>query len=328
MISLDRIAKLCHVNKSTVSRALSGAPGVSEKKRALIRKTAAENGYYPNLNASCLRRRGGAGVAILSPVNSLEITWRRENALIRSAGKEFDRVHLEKLDAAADPAEAIFRLAASNYDGFIVNGKIGDYPEGFAAMLQKRRISLCLVEDDIPGVDSVNLDRVGAVAHIAGLMLGKRKNCVFVSGRSMDCPRHLGLALALESLPENAARRAREETIASGSFEEGVALVNRLIREGVAFDAVFAYSDAVAFGVMRALRQAGLRVPDDVAVAGLDDMPYSAYAETSLTTLAQPMEEIAEAAAALLKKRISDFHNEAEKIILPLKLIERESFLP
>ncbi len=326
MVSIDQLAALCGVNKSTISRALSGAPGVSAEKRALIRKIAAEKGYYPNLNASCLRKQGGAGVAIISPVNSLEISWRRENALIESLSSRFNRVHLEKISPGDSPAEAIIRLAASNYDGFVVNGRIGPYPENFSRTLQHRQLPLCLVEDSLNGVDSVNIDRVEAVARIAKLMLGSRKNCIFFSGSADDCPRHLGLAAALAELPPEISGRAREYRISSGSFEEGFNLTCRLLAGNKNFDAVFAYSDAVAFGVLRALKKAGRSVPDEVAVAGLDDMPYAAYAETSLTTLAQPMEQIAGAATSLLEKRIAEFNHEAEKIILPLKLIERESF--
>ena len=89
--------------------------------------------------------------------------------------------------------------------------------------------------------------------------------------------------------------------------------------------AVFAVSDTLAIGVINGLRGAGLRVPDDVAVVGFDDIAVAAHIDPPLTTVAQPMQELGETAAHLLLRRLREPKVHVPGVLLPHRLILRRS---
>ena len=111
-----------------------------------------------------------------------------------------------------------------------------------------------------------------------------------------------------------------------GEFTEegGVAATGRLIDAGVAFDAVFAASDLMAIGAMRALREAGRQVPDDVAVVGFDDIPAAAQAHPPLTTIRQPLYEMGRAATEMVMAAV-DGQAIDTRLELPTSLVVRGS---
>jgi hypothetical protein len=97
------------------------------------------------------------------------------------------------------------------------------------------------------------------------------------------------------------------ELVVEGDFTEadGRATVRRLLAEGWEFDAVFAHNDLAAVGALGALRDAGIRVPEEIAVIGFDDIPVARHTEPSLSTVRQPMRELGETAARLLLARLA-----------------------
>jgi LacI family transcriptional regulator len=100
--------------------------------------------------------------------------------------------------------------------------------------------------------------------------------------------------------------------------------VARFVSTGLPFDGIFAHSDLMAIGVLRALRKAGRTVPDDVAVVGFDDIRHAAHTEIPLTTVRQPMREMGMAAASLLLARL-DGSPADERVVLPTSLVVRDS---
>jgi LacI family transcriptional regulator len=113
---------------------------------------------------------------------------------------------------------------------------------------------------------------------------------------------------------------------ASGwGLESGVDAAARLLERGVEFSALFAQSDLIALGAIRRLREAGLRVPEDVSVVGYDDLPVADYVEPPLTTIHQPMREVGELAAGFVLDQIAGVPApDAEARLLPV-LVARES---
>ncbi|MGO4760184.1 LacI family DNA-binding transcriptional regulator, partial [Streptomyces sp. 2MCAF27] len=115
-------------------------------------------------------------------------------------------------------------------------------------------------------------------------------------------------------------------TVAVGDFtqESGVAATRELLCEEPDLDAVFAASDLMAVGVLRALRQAGRRVPDDVAVVGFDDIETARYTDPPLTTVRQPIAQIGRRLAHQLLRLASGEQIEPS-LVLPTELVLRES---
>ena len=102
----------------------------------------------------------------------------------------------------------------------------------------------------------------------------------------------------------------------------------RLLRQDPGLTAVFAITDELAIGAMRALHEEGLKVPGDVSVVGFDDIDISAYTVPALTTIHQPIQEMGETTATLLCDFIESGHAESMSHILPHQLITRESVSP
>ena len=101
--------------------------------------------------------------------------------------------------------------------------------------------------------------------------------------------------------------------------------MGRLLAKAPQITALFAQNDRMAIGAIRALRETGHRVPDDVAVVGYDDIPAAAYCHPPLTTIRQPMQEVGEAATRLLIELINDPAAERKEVLLKTELIRRET---
>ena len=104
--------------------------------------------------------------------------------------------------------------------------------------------------------------------------------------------------------------------------------VKQTLEKGTEFDAVFAHNDLSAAGAMSALREAGLRVPEDVAVVGFDDIPLAAHTDPPLTTVHQPMRLMGETAARLLLSHLDGSPLPLPPTIIPTTLIVRGSTVP
>jgi len=115
--------------------------------------------------------------------------------------------------------------------------------------------------------------------------------------------------------------------VEEGDFgqESGYVAMQRLLRRRPRLDAVFAASDTMAAGALQALREAGRRVPDDVAVVGFDDFQLAAHTEPSLTTVRQPLEAMTDATAELLLRRMVGEGPALERIVCETTLVRRRS---
>src|SRR5262249_35841355 len=109
------------------------------------------------------------------------------------------------------------------------------------------------------------------------------------------------------------------------SFQSGYRAAQALLARGQSFSALFAHNDQMAVGALRALREAGRRVPEDVSVVGYDDIPLAEYCDPPLTTLRQPMREVGALATRLLIQNIEDPGAVQGDILLKTELIQRSS---
>jgi LacI family transcriptional regulator len=112
------------------------------------------------------------------------------------------------------------------------------------------------------------------------------------------------------------------------SATSGYQATQRLLEAAQPFSAIFAQNDQMAVGAIRALREAGFRVPDDVSIIGFDDIPLASYFDPPLTTLRQPMEELGRQAALLLVKTIQNAGRLPEQVSIRARLVERASCAP
>jgi DNA-binding LacI/PurR family transcriptional regulator len=178
-----------------------------------------------------------------------------------------------------------------------------------------------------PRLRSISLDEQAAarvaVRHLASL--GHERIAVIHGPLAEDCSqdRNAGYAAALQ-----AAGLEPDPALVSGgdwSATSGYEAMGRLLRAGARFTALFAQNDRMAVGAIRALREAGRRVPDDVSVIGFDDIPLASYFDPPLTTMRQDMPVIGRLAARLLIQALNQPEAPAEHVNLPAELVVRSS---
>jgi DNA-binding LacI/PurR family transcriptional regulator len=118
------------------------------------------------------------------------------------------------------------------------------------------------------------------------------------------------------------------EHAADWGLESGQVAAANLLGRTTDFTAVFAHSDLIALGALRELREAGLRVPDDISVVGYDDLPVAAYLDPPLATVHQPMDEVGARAAGILLDQIGGGEAPPDAYLLPAVLVARGSVRP
>jgi len=299
------IADIAGVSQATVSRALRNSPLVRQETRDRVQAIARELNYFVNRNAAGLRTHRSNTIALLL-FDDADDTDRRMNLflmsllnnIVRSAA-ELGYDVLVSLQQFHDDWHIEYQ-ASHRADGLILLG-YGDYVEyreKLAALADANTRFMIwgpLVKDQ-PG-HSFGCDNENggfqATRHLIDL---RREDIAFVGSMSRRSPehdaRHSGYARALWEAGK--APNPRLIFAADNSEHQGYRAAQELLRCGESFDAIFAATDLIAIGAMRALQEAGKRIPEDVSVVGFDDMTLAAYVSPALTTVQQNSQKGAE----------------------------------
>jgi DNA-binding LacI/PurR family transcriptional regulator len=303
MVSIKDIARAAQVSHSTVSRALRDSPLVNAETRALIQKIAAEQGYTVSAVARSLvtRRTNTLGVVVTSIADPFvgEVVGGIE---------EFALGHRYSVILAtchADPARerrAVRSFHERRVDGILVTAsRVGAL---YLPMLEEMRVPIVLINNQHPGEFGyhVSIDNpAGARAVTEHLLELGHRRIAYIGDRfglHSDTERCAGYRDSLEAAGI-AYDPALVVTGDSGP-ESGLHAMRELLSRAEPPTAVFCYNDMSAYGAMRAAREAGLRIPDDISIAGFDDLFLSSYTDPPLTTVSQPKHEMGRDAAEIL----------------------------
>lgn len=328
------VAHLAGVSQPTVSRALRGSPTVNEETRRRIQAIADELNYKVDRNASKLRTQHTDTLALLffedptlddSLINPFFLSML--GSITRACALHgydllisFQQLSGNWLADYQDSKKA---------DGIILLG-YGDYIEYLAKLEQliaqgTRFVRWGAVLPGQPGIS------IGCDNHEGGrsitrhlLDLGRRR-IAFLGHASEHYPefleRHRGYVEMLAQ-QEIAAEPQLHVDAVSTEFS-GYEAVSELTRRGASFDALCCASDSIAIGAMRALQERGVRIPQDVAITGFDDVPIASFANPSLTTVQQDTKL---AGQLLVEALLALIHDEpVESQMMPAKLIVRRS---
>ncbi len=328
--SLKGIAGKLGVAPSSVSRALSGAKGVSPQLREKVLELAKSSGFSPDSLASSLRTGKPKGLVMIGSRNRSEVAALRDNLLFTKAKKIFGRVTAQVFSEGEDPAELIASAASTRPGALCLSNCNVRLPEELLESLSARGIPLLTIDCVSKGLDHIGVDRAAGTARMVRLfLLSGAKSPLFLSSTPFEAwnsdDRLVGIRRGLESL----GLELRPEMIvalAPGLMgpAAGYEAASRILKSMFA-DAIFCYSDACAIGVMRALLKSGVRIPEDVRIAGFDNAPFAEFLPVSLSTVAQPVESLVDSALDLLRTRREDFSMPPRAMNMESTLVIRES---
>ena len=318
----------------TVSRVLNNHPNVSQKARETILAAVEESGFQLNLNAKQLKQTHANSILVILK-GSGNVLFAEMLEVIQTAlhGTQYPLYveYMHGADNEVQRAKALIREKKAL--GVIF---LGGNPENFRTDFQDLGVPGVLVTNSaaalaLPGLSSVFIDdRKAAARAVENLIsLGHRRIAVIGGHRRYADICHKRWEGVLDAMQAHGLTIDPERDYATVYFsmEGGRTGITELLSRGRDFTAVFAMSDLMAIGAIRALRDAGLEVPGDVSVIGFDGLPVGEYLVPRLTSIDQPTAAMARRGLELLLDAIEQ-DAEARHEAVPFSLLYRESAGP
>jgi LacI family transcriptional regulator len=312
------VARRAQLSVATVSRALNGFDNVSEEARARVTEAVRDLGYVPHAGARSLSLARTNAIGVVLPDLHGEFFSEMVRGLDREASRHGYLLLLSNLHGSRQQAALALRAMHGRVDGLVVMAPQIDAKELATALPPALPSILINTRDETGSRSAIRLDnRSGVRAVVDHLAALGRKRLVHVAGPEGNVDADERAAAFLEAC---AARRL-ERAVVRGDFEEssGEQAVNSLLQNGQRFDALFAANDNMAIGALQALRSAGLKVPEDVAVAGFDDIPLARH--LGLTTVRVRIAELGERALARLFAAMAKGDDEGDEFHVPQLIV-------
>ena len=325
MVTIQDVARAAGVGVGTASRALSGNPHVADDTRAHVQAVAEQLGFRPSPIARAFSRGRTHTLEVLVPLMTqhfyVEVLRGIEEALdsteysllIRSIERRTDRGRLLRAPELRGRVDGALMVSLNPTRGLI-------------GRLMEAALPLVLVDAEHPRLASVGVDHAAAaqaaVRHLVDL--GHRRIALVDHPEDPFAPvypdaRHRGYRAALSEA--GLKPRPEYERVTDFSPHAAAAALSELLALRNPPTAVFAGSDSQAIGILEAARQAGRRVPGDLAVVGYNDIEVAAY--LGLTTVHIPMRELGRYGVELLLEAIDSPEAAPERMVLPAELVVR-----
>jgi len=327
-ITISDVARQAGVSKQTVSRVINDRPDVAPETRKQIKTLIKAMGYEPDPIARSMKGSTHTFGCITPNLSDYNIS-----AIVQAAQAEARKNGYFILTGSAhtefDVPPLLKEMLNRRVDGLLMINPRDD---------NRYRHLLPLVDSGMPivyiknsptneAVSAVCLDdfKGGYLATQHLLELGHQSIVVLLGPENEECTKNR-LAGYMQALGD-AEIESDQRLIIQGdwSAKSGETAIKKLLNYEVGFSAVFALNDRMALGAMRALREAGLRIPQDVSVVGYDDLPLTAYFDPPLTTIHQPIEKFGEIGFQLLLDAVNKPDEPPQTIRLDPKLIIRET---
>jgi LacI family transcriptional regulator len=327
------VAASAGVSVATVSAFFNGTAPVSAELRGRIEQAVQSIGYKRNAIARSLKmgttKTIGLVIADITNPFFTDVTSVIQDVLHRS-GYAVMLCCTDEDTAMQD--EQISLLLDRMVDGLIIAPAGDDH--ALEKVLARSSIPTVLIDRICSGIeaDAVVLDNQRAVQDAINYLisLGHRR-IGYISG-SLETSTGLGRLAGYKAALENAHIPIRDDMIRFGNFRERDAYnaTMQLLVQPERPTALFSANNLMVIGVMKALRDMGLRCPDDISVSSFDDFPWADVFQPNLTTIAQPVEAIGEQAAQLILERIArrGDHHPPRRIVLSGRLMVRDSCRP
>ncbi len=335
--TIKDIAKICGVGVSTVSRAINDHPDINLETKEKIMNAIREYGYVPNDSARNLKRVDAKAIAVLvkgiaNPFFTSMITVIEQECKKRHYAMELS--HIESDEDEVDVAQKVVK--EKRLRGIIFLGGLFSHSE---EKLKKLTVPFVFstagaIPENISRkqYSSISVDDRRESARMVEYLIGQghTKIAILVAEALEESVGRLRLegycdALRAHGIGMNPELICQtEDGLGHFSMENGYLTTKKLLARGEPFTALYAVADALAIGALRALYEAGLRVPQDISLAGYDGIDMASYTVPSITTMRQPVEEMAKDTTRLLFDIISK-KTKHQHITYGAELLIRES---
>ncbi len=335
-ITIRDIARICGVGVATVSRAMNDHPDINAATKKRVMEVVHEYGFVPNISARNLKLACQRNIAILVKGMSNPFFMRMLGIMEEDIHNRKYYMEVRHIDEKTDEAEvAIDLLKEKKLRGFIFLGGLTNHsPEKLREIGIPFVLSTISTETDSMDFSSVSVDDTRESYKIIDYLIKKgHRRIAFMGAREKDTSIS---ALRLEgykkALSDNGIKFDPDLVWYSEDIEDIYSMKNgyKMMsdklngKEKPDFTAIFAIADTMAIGAIRALNDAGFSVPNDVSVAGFDGIEMGSFMIPSLTTIAQPFEQMAHQTVDILFSEIES-HEAPRKVKMEATLYEGES---
>jgi DNA-binding LacI/PurR family transcriptional regulator len=331
-VRLRDVADRAGVSVKTVSNVVHGYPHVSPETRRRVQAALDELDYRPNLSARTLRRGRSGLIALALPALDIPYFGELASETVAAAAAHGWTVLVDQTDGEA----AREREVAAGLEGHLIDGLLLSAVAVSADELRRppASVPMVLLGERFTGdaLDHVAVDNVAAARTATEhLLTGGRRRVAAIGyqepARSMSgvAPlRQTGYeqALAAHGLAVDPALTPQVESFGR---PDGVAAADRLLSLDDPPDAVFCFTDVLALGALRSCALRGVRVPEDIAVVGFDDIEDGRFSTPTLSTVSPDKTAIARTAVELLSHRLEDPRRPARDVTVGFELVVRES---
>ncbi|MFK0164958.1 LacI family DNA-binding transcriptional regulator [Rhizobium sp. NPDC090279] len=301
-VGIRDVARLAGVSTGTVSRVLNDHPSVTDELRARVKGIIEELGYMPDPSARSMRGKVSRLIGIIIP----DLTNPFFSELVQSAeqaaaGHGYNIIVMTSFDHAAKEADRIGQLTSRKVDGIILVPS-----NDFHTLKLPKGLPIVIIDRLLPGYSGIAADhRNGVRLGVEHLLQLGHSRIGFISGPKDSVPasdRLRGYLDAMELACDGKQKAAPLIAEAAFDYESGRSAGNYLLARArhERPTAIFASSDQQAIGCMRAAHDLGIPIPAALSIVGFDGIPLASMTTPRLTTVKQPIQEIAAAAVAVL----------------------------
>lgn len=324
-VTIKDIAKKLNISYATVSKALSDADDISEKTKVLVKKTAVELNYKPNYIARGLVKNETKTIGLIVPDITNPFYSEIALAIEETVNKDGYSVFLCNSNwKHYKEIEYMNLLISKKVDGIIMAptgvNSLGISDTGIPMVTVGTKRSYC-------GENFVVIDNEkGGYMAVKHLLENNKRKIMFVGGKIGVQSNKERLEGYKKALIESGIE-IETKYIRSGNFktESGYVITKKALSEGIIPDGIFAGNDLLALGALEAVIELGLKIPEEIAVVGFDDIPFAGLPEIGLTTVAQPKYKMGKLAAGMLLNRLKNPESVCENIVLNPRLVIRKT---
>jgi LacI family transcriptional regulator, galactose operon repressor len=331
MATMNDVARVANVSIATVSHVINGTRFVSPERVAAVQIAMRELGYTPDATARSLRVGRTDTIGLVVPDNSNPFfatlaRWIEEagfeagyTTILANSNERPDREH-----------RYVSTLVSKRVDGLILSPSRGDHGT-LARLLENARIPVVVVDRDaaLPGADVVLYDNEGGSYEATRYLIELGHTCIGCVAGPADASSATDRVSGFRRAIAESGLDDQLVVEADFHFSGGREATARLLDSGAGVTAVFASNDLMAAGAIRELAARGISVPGDVSVVGFDDAPLAEMISPALTTMRQPLQDMAHTAVSMLLSRVTtgDGGPPVRKV-LPTSLVIRDSTAP